>query len=120
MRLSAVLRCPAGRRSAELNVADVDGDHQQVGHRPVVGAANIGAAASRYASAFDLDNIVDQLRRGKGTRQIDSIVVPPQVELPVKVEILLAAVRNHAAGEEGAQYAPFLVALLPGIELNDL
>jgi hypothetical protein len=49
--------------SGKLEIAQVDGDHEQVANRPEVRPAHIGASTGRHPDALDIHEAVNVLSR---------------------------------------------------------
>lgn len=109
-----------GRRALdESNVIEVARRHQKLVDGPVVWSSQIGARACRNANTLNLDVFANYLGGRKAAGNVNPIIVPSQIERAIEVKVLLPAVRDHSAGEGGAQDAPLLVALDPWIDLAD-
>src|SRR5215510_5771440 len=90
----------------EGEVAQVNGDHQQVVYWLQVRAANVGASPRGHLQTLDLDNLVHILRSRERTGDVHVVIVAANQEVAAEVEILFLGVAGILARETGPQSAP--------------
>ena len=108
-----------GERLLEPDVAEIERYHQHLLDRAPIRSARIGATLARQTNAVGLDVVRRQLGRGKASGDTHAVVVAAEHQVVAEEEILDEAVRLDRAGKVGAQYAPRLRALTPGLGLFD-
>src|SRR5262245_34483523 len=101
-------------------VAQLDGDHQQVAHRLQLRAAQLGTPPSGHLDALGLDDLVHVLRSRERSSDVHPVVVAAQQEVAAEVEVLLVRVACVLARKARPQSAPHLLAFGDGIDLADL
>ncbi|EEF27314.1 conserved hypothetical protein [Ricinus communis] len=103
--------------SAELDLADGDGDHQRLRLVSQVGVAHVDQVAGRHADAVEGAVVVEVVHRRRAAADVDIVVVASQLAVLGKVEGLFAAVGGDAVRIAHLQPAQRLAAFLPRRQL---